>query len=122
MKQHAVILNAIERDGLVLDRAYDGLRAVMRVEGVTLWVIASWGMGWEHVSVSLPDRCPTWGEMCAVKDIFWQRQECVMQLHPSEDEYVNCHPFCLHLWKPIDERIPRPPSIMVGPQGKGAIL
>ena len=34
-------------------------------------VIASWGGGWEHVSVSLARRCPTWEEMCMVKDIFW---------------------------------------------------
>ena len=43
-----------------------------------LRVIASDGVlapdevkGWEHVSVSLPDRCPTWEEMCRVKDLFW---------------------------------------------------
>jgi hypothetical protein len=28
-----------------------------------LRVIASDGEGWDHVSVSLPDRCPTWEEM-----------------------------------------------------------
>ena len=27
--------------------------------------------GWEHVSVSLADRCPTWREMAWVKDLFW---------------------------------------------------
>ena len=32
--------------------------------------IASWAGGWEHVSVSLRNRCPTWDEMCLVKDIF----------------------------------------------------
>ena len=37
-------------------------------------VIASWGGGWEHVSVSLARRCPTWEEMCMVKDIFWERR------------------------------------------------
>ena len=29
-------------------------------------IIASWGGGWEHVSVSLRNRCPTWEEMCRV--------------------------------------------------------
>lgn len=35
-------------------------------------IIASWAGGWEHVSVSLRNRCPTWDEMCLVKDIFWR--------------------------------------------------
>ncbi len=26
--------------------------------------------GWEHVSISNTHRCPTWDEMCAVKDLF----------------------------------------------------
>lgn len=43
-------------------------------------VIASDGLGWEHVSVSRRDRCPTWGEMCQVKDLFWGSQDCVVQL------------------------------------------
>lgn len=28
--------------------------------------------GWEHVSVSIENkRCPSWPEMCVVKDLFW---------------------------------------------------
>lgn len=79
-------------------------------------VIASDGEGWEHVSVSLDDRCPTWREMCRIKDVFWDRSDVVMQLHPSESEYVNLHPNCLHLWRPIDQSIPLPPAWMVGPK------
>ena len=55
---------------------------------------------WEHVSVSLPDRCPTWDEMNFVKDLFWSGSETVLQFHPAKFQYVNTHPFCLHLWKP----------------------
>ena len=79
-------------------------------------VIASDGMGWEHVSVSLPDRAPTWGEMCAIKAMFWDAEDVVMQLHPSESEYVNIHTHCLHLWRPIGQEIPTPPLFMVGPK------
>ncbi len=82
-----------------------------------LKVIVSDGMGWEHVSVSLPDRCPTWDEMCRIKDLFWDEQEVVMQLHPAKSEYVNNVSNCLHLWKPINEKIPLPDSIMVGIKG-----
>ncbi len=74
------------------------------------------GMGWEHVCVSLRHRCPTWEEMCFIKSQFWGDEEVVMQLHPKKSEYVNWHPYCLHLWRPTAETIPAPPSILVGPK------
>ena len=80
-----------------------------------LTVIFSDGLGWEHVSVSTPGRCPNWSEMCFIKRLFWAPADVVMQLHPAESEYVNVHPHCLHLWRPNDGRaIPFPPSILVG--------
>lgn len=79
-------------------------------------IIASNGLGWEHVSASFPNRCPTWREMCEVKDLFWEPEEPVMQLHPPRSDWVNYHPFCLHLWAPTEGSIPLPPSIMVGPK------
>ncbi|XZW19012.1 DUF7694 domain-containing protein [Acinetobacter baumannii] len=80
-------------------------------------VIASDQGGWEHVSVSLPTRCPTWEEMCFIKSLFWGADDCVIQYHPSEKDYVNNHPYCLHLWRPINQDIPTPPSFMVGKVG-----
>jgi hypothetical protein len=77
--------------------------------------------GWEHVSVSIKRRPPNWQEMCFVKDLFWDDEEEVIQFHPPKSEYVNFHPNCLHLWRPIYFRVPLPPSILVGPkQGIGA--
>lgn len=70
--------------------------------------------GWEHVSISLRNRCPNWQEMCFVKDLFFGDDEVVMQLHPAKKDYVNQHPYCLHLWKPMQGFIPLPPSILVG--------
>lgn len=81
-------------------------------------VVASDGEGWEHVSVSFENRTPTWDEMCKIKDIFWDKNDCVMQLHPPESEYVSFAKHCLHLWRPIQIIIPRPPSWMVGPVGR----
>lgn len=72
------------------------------------------GEGWEHVSVSLRHRCPTWEEMCFVKSMFWNAEECVMQLHPPLSEWINNHPYCLHLWRPTETTIPQPPGILVG--------
>lgn len=90
--------------------------------GPTFKVIASAGdeesgILWEHVSASLPSRCPTWDEMCAIKALFWRPDEVVVQYHPAESEYVNNHPFCLHLWRPCDGVFPVPPSIAVGYKG-----
>ena len=61
----------------------------------------SWGCGFEHLSVSTPIQCPTWEQMCKMKDIFWRDDEVCMQ-------------YCLHIWRPINQEIPMPPSIMVG--------
>lgn len=78
-----------------------------------LRVICSDGGGWEHVSVSRRDRCPTWVEMHTVKLIFWDDEDVVMQLHPAKSDYVNEHPFCLHMWRPTIAAIPTPPRIFV---------
>lgn len=76
--------------------------------------------GWEHVSVSTATRCPTWDEMCRVKDLFWAEDETVIQFHPPRSEYVNNHQFCLHLWKPPYE-VALPPSIFVGLKSVGVM-
>jgi hypothetical protein len=85
--------------------------------GPPLKVIASNEGGWEHVSVSLPHRCPTWAEMCLIKDLFWSDDEAVMQLHPRRIDYVNHHPNCLHMWRPIEAELPLPPAEFVGIPG-----
>jgi hypothetical protein len=76
--------------------------------------------GWEHVSVSLePKRMPTWEEMCAIKDLFWDEDDVVVQYHPAKADYVNNHSRCLHLWRTED--MPTPPSWMVGDKSLGTI-
>ena len=82
--------------------------------GVMLRVIASQGFKWDHVSVSLPDRCPTWEEMVYVKRAFFGRWEWAMELHPPEKMNISRHPYCLHLWRPQDKPIPLPPEETVG--------
>jgi len=74
--------------------------------------------GWEHVSVSTETRPPDWNEMAFIKDLFWEETEWVIQYHPSIEDYVNHHPYCLHLWRPLDQEIPKPPTWMVGPKNK----
>jgi len=106
--------------------AYRGIWRVREGDGLTngavdvqgpyraLLVIFSDGAGWEHVSVSTPSRSPNWTEMCFVKSLFWAPDDVVIQFHPAESQYVNNHPHCLHLWRPIGVTIPMPPSYLVG--------
>jgi hypothetical protein len=98
-----------------------------KITGYIIQVIASCGLGWDHVSVSLLDnrrgkarlidkveRCPTWPEMCHVKNLFFDKDETVIQYHPPEESYVNNHQYCLHLWKPQTFELPVPERILVG--------
>jgi len=87
------------------------------LDTLSLRCIASDGMGWQHVSVSIEGerKPPPWGIMAKVKDLFWEPEDVVVQFHPKKSEYVNNHSGCLHLWRCIDGReFPTPPSIMVG--------
>ena len=63
--------------------------------------------GWEHVSVSPKHKykIPTWGDMCTLKDIFFDDEEEVYQIHPKKSQYVNLSENCLHLWKPIGHEL-----------------
>ena len=86
---------------------------------VQLNCIASNGHGWDHVSVSVEDRCPTWAEMSHVYSLFALPNEAWMQLHVPSRDHVNFHPHCLHLWRPHRRGLQLPPSYMVGPKAVG---
>ena len=65
------------------------------------------GKKWEHVSVSYYGelkKTPSWAEMCAVKDVFWDKEEEVHQIHPKHSQYVHGYgrkENILHLWRPV---------------------
>lgn len=73
-------------------------------------IVCEDGHGWDHVSVSLAKRCPTWDEMCWVKNLFWRPDECVVQFHPPAADHINYHSTCLHLWRRVDGDFPMPPK------------
>jgi hypothetical protein len=120
------------RTGPIGTTTMDGRNGLFEVEslrtGRRLSVIisdgADWeecglpGEPWEHVSVSLPSRCPNWQEMSVVKDVFFGPDETVVQFHVPASEHISHHPYCLHLWKP-PYPLPLPPSVTVGPRGLG---
>lgn len=87
---------------------------VVQFESYALYVITSDGGGWEHVSVSMSTRTPSWKQMCYIKDLFWGEDDCVVQYHPKKEDYVNMHEHTLHLWRPTDQELVAPPSIFVG--------
>jgi len=80
---------------------------------VKLQVIASSGMGWDHLSISLPNRTPVWSEMEKVKRIFFKEDEWGIQYHAPQDDHINFHSFCLHIWRPHHDMLPKPPKFMV---------
>lgn len=94
-------------DGFVILKGLNGKRRIARF-------VCSWGGGWDHVSVSFRDRCPVWKEMCEIKDIFFGEDEVCVQYHPKKEEYINNHPYCLHIFRPQNAELPMPPSWMVG--------
>ena len=99
----------------------DGNNGAFRLQspesGWLLCIIASDQLGWEHVSVHAAKpgkmRTPTWKEMCYIKERFWSDEDVVMQLHPRKSQYVNNHPCTLHLWRPVSQEIPTPPTEFV---------
>lgn len=87
------------------------------INGRMIRCIASDGMGWQHVSVSIEyeTKPPPWSIMCRVKELFWEDEDWVVQFHPAKSQYVNHHPGCLHLWRPTEAEMPTPLATMVGP-------
>lgn len=101
---------------LIGQKSFDGFAGEIHLP---LWkgsVIASWGGGWDHVSVSPYKRSytPSWDDMCKIRDIFFKDDEAVIQIHPPKDEYVNNMTNCLHLWRCTYKDMVLPPSCFVG--------
>jgi hypothetical protein len=120
------------RDGLYTSLPQDHFGAFQFRRGSHFFrIIATDGeeTGWEHVSLSMgyesggkiKGRMPTWEDMCLVKEMFWEDEETVMQLHPPKSQWVNNHANCLHLWRPTHIEIPLPPSVFVGDARLGCL-
>lgn len=80
-----------------------------KIDKALLLCVASEGMGWDHVSVTRRNRTANWPEMCQIVDLFWESTDTVMQLHLPALERADDNLHCLHLWRPIDAEIPKPP-------------
>lgn len=78
-----------------------------------MMAVVSTGEGWDHVSISRRDRCPTWEEMEHCKRMFFLPTETAMQLHVPPADHINIHKNVLHLWRPQNAEIPMPPKDFV---------
>jgi len=81
--------------GLNFVQKQNGLRVIFRAE-------LHAGECWLHVSMSFPDKLPTYEHMKSVKNVFIGRKNKAIQVFAPEDEHVNIHSFVLHLWAPVD--------------------
>jgi len=100
--------------GYAGDETCGAFRVRSPVDNGEMHVLCSSDFGWEHVSVSRRNRCPNWTEMSLIKAMFFKDDETVMQLHVPSSDHINDHPYCLHLWRPTHQEIPRPPGAMIG--------
>ncbi len=101
----SVVMNGID--------GFSGLFAMPTWRGS---VICSHGAGWNHVSVSpfKKNYIPSWHDMVMIKNIFWDDEEAVIQIHPPKSQYVNNMDNCLHLWECYYREMVLPPSCLVG--------
>ena len=122
MKATKKILKSIKKcGGVIIDSGDDGFACQLPRIGITvqysLCIIASWGEGWDHVSIHAKanngEFVPFWEDMCFVKNIFFTGTETVIQYHPAKKNYVNQHQHTLHLWRPQNKEIQLPPTNLV---------
>lgn len=86
---------------------------VMKLGNTELRIIAARGGGWDHVSVSTVDRCPTWEEMEYVKRKLFMPDEVAWQYHMNEGDHISVHPWTLHIWRKHGFKMRMPPKSMV---------
>ena len=103
----------IKHFGSIGDETVGAFELPSPIDKALIRVIASSADGWDHVSVSRPNRCPNWTEMEYIKRLFFKEDETAMQLHVPPSDHISVHPYCLHMWRPHDEQIPMPPKDMV---------
>lgn len=52
-----------------------------------------------HVSMSYADHLPAWEDIKAVREAFFPLDIDTAMILPRESDYVNVHPYCLHVWQ-----------------------
>lgn len=86
--------------------------------GQAIQVIFSNGMGWDHASACVrnkkgPVRTPSYTEMKRIKAIVFKDTETAIEYHMPAADHININPHVLHLWRPQNTEIPKPPAVLV---------
>jgi hypothetical protein len=55
-----------------------------------------------HISISRKDRLPSYEELKDVRYQYLPDVPYMVQIFPSQEDFVNLHNYCLHLWEPKD--------------------
>jgi hypothetical protein len=83
------------------------------IDAQNMLVVASFGLGWDHVSVSRPRRIPNQIEMDYIYRLFFNDDETAVQFFVPSNEHINLHPYCLHLWRHQSIPFPKPNKWLV---------
>lgn len=90
---------------LIVQRGEDGASYIAK-DGLQVICSADTeqdGKVWLHVSFSRRNRLPSYGDMIRVKDAFIGPKKKAIMVLPADSEYVNIHPFCLHLFHCLED-------------------
>jgi hypothetical protein len=77
-------------------RRADGLQVICSSD------IEGDGHPWLHVSVSRKMQLPDYQDLCQVKKAFVGKRAKALMVFAPEDEHINDHPYCLHLFSRLD--------------------
>jgi hypothetical protein len=55
-----------------------------------------------HISASFPSHAPTYSDLRDIKNIFIGKEAEAFQVLPKESEYINVHPYCMHIWHKLE--------------------
>jgi hypothetical protein len=103
----------LENFGSYGDDKNGAFRLPMPGQTTLLRVVAASGEGWDHISVSLPNRTPTWAEMDHAKRRFFKDDELAWEYHMPPNEHISIHPYTLHIWRKHGFTMPLPPKWFV---------
>lgn len=79
------------------DEAFDGIDT--HISNTGCLVIVATEKDKRHLSISHPDRLPSYNEIKKARYDLCSDIQNMAQIFPMEDEYVNFHKYCLHLWE-----------------------
>ena len=93
-------------------------RRICTARTLSTWCAAAYSRmaatrrGAVSVATTLPV-APTWAEMEAMKRWVVGTERVAYQVHPPVSEYVNDHPYVLHIWAPLERLLGRTGVIVI---------